>query len=82
MANTEITTEMRFSSPLEELSVVNEAIYAILVSGQHYKIGSRTLTRADLKLLYQRKRELEAILADDSSSPLFGDTVIAIFDRR
>jgi len=82
MAETNITESVRFATPIEELNVINEAIYAILMGGQAYRIGSRSLTRADLKLLYARKRELEAIIAEDPDSPLFGDTVVAIFDRR
>lgn len=82
MAETTITESVRFATPIEELNVINEAIYKILVGGQAYKIGSRSLTRADLGLLYQRKRELEAIIAEDADSPLFRDTVVAIFDRR
>lgn len=82
MANTVITESVRFASPIEELKVVNEAIENVLVGGQSYKIGSRSLTRADLGLLYKRQRELQAELSGDATSPLFGDTVVAIFDRR
>ena len=32
----------------EMLTEVNNAIYAVLVGGQSYKIGTRQLTRADL----------------------------------
>ena len=34
--------------PAELLEQVNKAIAAVLVGGQSYKIGSRSLTRADL----------------------------------
>ena len=34
--------------PAEMLEQVNKAIAAVLVGGQSYKIGSRSLTRADL----------------------------------
>lgn len=71
-----------FITPAEELVIVNEAIENVLVGGQSYKIGSRSLTRADLGLLYKRQRELQAELSGDATSPLFGDTVVAIFDRR
>ena len=37
----------------EMLTEVNNAIYAVLVGGQSYKIGTRQLTRADLSLLYK-----------------------------
>ena len=39
----------------EMLTEVNNAIYAVLVGGQSYKIGTRQLTRADLSLLYKVK---------------------------
>ena len=35
----------------EQLENINEAIYNILAGGQSYKIGSRSLTRADLATL-------------------------------
>lgn len=74
-------TETTFMTPAEELAIVNEAIRNILYGGQAYKIGSRSLTRADLGLLYARKRELEALIAgDDADSPLMGNTYVAIFD--
>ena len=37
--------------PAEMLEQVNKAIAAVLVGGQSYKIGSRSLTRADLSML-------------------------------
>lgn len=37
------------------LDGLNQAIYAITVGGQSYKIGSRSLTRADLKQIYAIK---------------------------
>ena len=39
----------------EMLTEVNNAIYAVLVGGQSYKIGTRQLTRADLSLLYKER---------------------------
>lgn len=82
MAGTTTTTEtVYFATPVEELNTINEAIWTILKGGQAYKIGSRSLTRADLGLLYARKRELEALIAgDDADSPLMGNTYVAIFD--
>ena len=41
-----------FGKPEEQLVVVNEAIYAVLRGGQSYRIGTRSLTRADLTLLW------------------------------
>ena len=42
------------------LEQVNTAITTVLVGGQSYKIGSRSLTRADLALLRSMKSDLEA----------------------
>ena len=43
----------------EMLTEVNNAIYAICVGGQSYKIGSRQLNRADLNTLYKIKNDLD-----------------------
>lgn len=39
------------AAPAELLEQVNKAITTVLVGGQSYKIGSRSLTRADLSML-------------------------------
>lgn len=64
------------------LQQVNEAIMAIAVGGQSYKIGSRSLTRADLKQLYAIKNDLTAQLASENSGSLLDDCYVAIFDGR
>lgn len=66
----------------EMLEKVNNAIYSVLVGGQSYKIGSRQLTRADLKLLYDMKNDLTAQIASEGSSSLLDDTVVAVFTGR
>lgn len=66
----------------EMLEHVNEAIIAITVGGQSYKIGSRQLTRADLKQLYAMKNDLQAQVASQSSGGLLDDCYVAIFDGR
>lgn len=71
-----------FGSPADQLEVVNEAIYAILKGGQSYKIGTRQLTRADLGLLYDMQMKLQALVAENKESSLFGDTVVALFEGR
>ena len=53
--------------PAELLEQVNKAISAVLLGGQSYKIGSRSLTRADLSLLKSMREELEAQLAADTT---------------
>ena len=63
----------------EMLDQVNSAIIAIAVGGQAYKIGSRSLTRADLKQLYAMKNDLTAQLASEKSGGLLD---VAVFDGR
>lgn len=69
-------------TPAELLTHVNNAIVAIAAGGQHYKIGSRQLTRADLKQLYQIKNDLMAQVAAENSGGLLDDCYVAIFDGR
>lgn len=68
-------------TPAELLSEVDTAIQHILVGGQSYKIGSRSLTRADLSLLRSMRKELQAELAEEDSN-LLRDTYVAVFDGR
>lgn len=63
------------------LEEVNKAIYAIMVGGQSYKIGSRELTRANLKELKELRTLLKSEVTD-SSNGLFENTVIAEFQWR
>ncbi len=63
------------------LEEVRKAIYSILVAGQSYKIGSRSLTRANLTELYNIEKDLQAQLAQNNS-PLLDDCYVAIFDGR
>lgn len=74
--NTPVTTK-------DLLDNVNQAIVAITVGGQSYKIGSRSLTRADLKQLYAIKNDLAAQLAaEENSGSLLDDCYVAVFDGR
>lgn len=66
----------------EMLTMVNNAINTILVGGQSYQIGTRKLTRADLKLLYNIKNDLDAQIAAKTRNNLLSDTYVAIFDGR
>lgn len=66
----------------ELLEQVDNAIVAIAVGGQSYKIGSRQLTRADLKQLYAIKNDLTAQLSQENSGGLFDDCYVGIFDGR
>ena len=68
--------------PQDLLDQVNKAITTVLVGGQSYKIGSRSLTRADLAMLKSMRDDLEAQLATEESGPLMGRTYVAFFDGR
>lgn len=69
-------------TPAQMLGEVNKAIQSILIGGQSYKIGSRSLTRADLALLRDMQHDLEAQIAAEESSGLFSDTYVAFFSGR
>ena len=71
-------------SKQEMLDGLNKAIYAITVGGQSYKIGSRSLTRADLKQLYAMKNDMEAQIAREEAgyNGLLGDCYVGVFDGR
>lgn len=66
----------------EMLEQVNDAITAVMAGGQSYKIGSRSLTRADLRELYKIKNDLQAQLSQEASSGLFDDCYVGVFDGR
>jgi hypothetical protein len=63
------------------LNDVNTAISKILISGQSYQIGSRKLTRADLKELYAIRNDLQAQVASGTPG-LLDDCFVAVFDGR
>ena len=64
------------------LQQVNEAIISIMVGGQSYTIGTRSLTRADLGVLRAMKADLEAQAAAETDGGLFGRTYVAYFEGR
>lgn len=68
--------------PAELLAQVNAAISTVLAGGQSYKIGSRSLTRADLAMLKSMRDDLEAQLAAEDNAGLLGRTFMACFDGR
>lgn len=74
--------EIPFGTQEEQLETVNKAIYTILVGGQSYKIGSRSLTRADLSELYAMQKALRSEIENDGDTGLLGDTSVAVFDGR
>ena len=52
------------------------------MGGQSYKIGSRSLTRADLSMLKSMRDDLEAQVAAGTPSHLLDRTFVAYFDGR
>lgn len=74
-------TQNQFT-PAELLVEVDKAVQAILVGGQSYKIGSRSLTRADLALLLSTRKDLQAQIAAEGDGGMFSDTYVAFFDGR
>lgn len=69
-------------TPKQMLSEVNKAIQTVLLGGQSYKLGSRSVTRADLSLLRAMRNDLEAQLNKEENSPLMSDVVVAVFEGR
>ena len=67
---------------VEQLAEVNNAIYAVIRGGQSYKIGSRSLTRADLSLLRVMREELQAEVAAEGESSLLDNTYVDVFGPR
>nr|DAF27444.1 MAG TPA: hypothetical protein [Caudoviricetes sp.] len=65
----------------EQIAEIDAAITTILKGGQSYKIGSRSLTRADLSVLRAWKKELES-MEDNNTSDLFDNTYAVFFDGR
>lgn len=70
------------STSRTQLAEVNAAISTILSGGQSYKIGSRSLTRADLAKLYDMKKELESEIAEETNNGLGRRAAAVYFDRR
>ncbi len=65
----------------ELLGQVNQAIMNIAIGGQSYQIGSRKLTRADLKTLYDIKNDLAAQVAGTTPG-LLDDCFVGYFEGR
>lgn len=66
----------------EQLDQVNAAITAVLAGGQNYKIGSRSLTRADIGKLWEMQAQLKARVDAAETGPLLPGTFVAYFDGR
>ena len=65
----------------EKLIEVNTAISKNLSGGQEYKIGTRSLTRADLGTLLEMQKDLQAQIANQDSH-LMDNTYLAVFEGR
>ena len=60
-----------------QLMSINQAIAAIESGAQEYKIGSRSVKRADLGILYAERRRIEWII----DSMTYGTTLARIHRR-
>ena len=69
-------------TPQQRLAEVNQAIQAVLLGGQSYKLGTRRVTRADLALLRQMRDDLAAQLQTEDNGNLLGGVVVAVFEGR
>ena len=65
----------------ERLMEVNNAISKILVGGQEYRIGTRSLTRADLGKLLEMQKDLQAQIVNGNRG-LIDNTYLAVFEGR
>lgn len=68
-----------YSTNTERLAVINDAIYKVLVGGQSYKIGSKSLTRADLEVLIAERDKIEAAIKSEKTSGLLPGVYAADF---
>ena len=80
MANAAIDLET--FSDRELLAHVDLAIQNVLVGGQSYRLGNRSLTRADLGLLRKMRNELAAQVAGEDDSCLMPGACVAFFEGR
>ena len=66
----------------QRLLEVDTAIHAVLLGGQSYKLGTRSVTRADLALLRRMRDDLAAQLQTEENGNLLGGVVVAVFEGR
>ena len=67
----------------QELVEIKKAISKILNGGQSYRIGNRTMTRADLKTLYDMQTKVENEIGESEKGGILGrNASAAVFDRR
>lgn len=68
--------------PVEFLEQVDKAICGVLSGGQSYRIGNRSLTRADLAMLKKLRDDLAAQVQAGENGQLFPGTYAAFFEGR
>lgn len=73
--------EFGISEPTVLLAEVEKAILKILNGGQSYRIGTRSVTRADLSTLLSMRDTLRTETAEVEDG-LLGRTSVAYFDGR
>ena len=73
--------EMEDMDDEELLREVKIAISKVVIGGQSYQIGTRSLTRADLGMLRKLKNELTATVKQEAGD-LLDSTYVAMFDGR
>ena len=66
----------------QRLLEVDTAIHAVLLGGQSYKLGTRSVTRADLARLRKMRDDLAAQLQTEENGNLLGGVVVAVFEGR
>jgi len=62
----------------ERLVQIEAAITAIETGAQEYRIGNRTVRRADLKVLYEERRRIRNDIENDEG---YGTTVASFIGR-
>lgn len=73
--------EYGIKDPKVLLGEVEKAIGKILSGGQSYRIGTRSVTRADLSTLISLRDHLRAE-AEEADTGFFGSTYVAEFEGR
>lgn len=74
--------KLDYSDPSLLLSEVNKAIATVMVGGQSYKIGSRSLTRANLTELRNLRADLAAQVEEQGNTDFFRNTYAVFFEGR
>ena len=62
----------------ERLTQIEAAISAIELGAQEYRIGSRSVRRADLKALYDERRRIQRDIEEENG---YGTTVASFLGR-